>query len=121
MDSEIAVEDAGGRASGMAWALGKDLSTSARKTAVEPGASRRVEEQGQLVLSGLPAQRISEGLTATTGILCDWSLVSVPILSELVVVTDVITNVGDVRITSRLSCADPILSHPATVYLLTQA
>ena len=121
VDGEIAVEDGGGRPSGMCWALGTDLSTSARKTAIEPGASRRVLEQGQLVLSGLPAQRISEGLAATTGLLADWSLIYVPILSELVVVTDVITNVGDVRITSRLACGDPIVAHPATVYALTQA
>ena len=121
VDGEIAVEDGGGRPSGMCWALGTDLSTSARKSAVEPGASRRVEEQGRLVLSGLPAQRVGEGLAATTGILCDWSLVYVPILSELVVVTDTITNVGDVRITSRLAVADPIVSHPATAYKLEQA
>ena len=121
VDGEISVEDAGGRPSGMCWALGTDLSTSARKTAVEPGASRRVEEMGRLVLSGLPAQRVGEGLAATTGILCDWSLVYVPVLSELVVVTDVITNPGDVRITSRLAVANPIVAHPATVYALTQS
>ena len=121
VDGEIVVEDGGARPSGMAWALGRDLSTSARKTAVEPGASRRVEEMGRLVLSGLPAQRITEGLAGTTGLCADWSLVYVSILSELVVVTDTITNVGDVRITSRLAVADPIVSHPATAYKLTQA
>ena len=121
VDAEIAIEDAGGRPSGMAWALGKDLSTSARKTAVEPGASRRVEEQGRLVLSGLPAQRITEGLAGTTGLCADWSLIYIPVLSELLVTTDLVTSAGDVRITSRLACADPILSHPATAYRLTQA
>ena len=120
-DGEDIVEDAGGRRSGMAWALGKNLSTSARKTAIEPGGSRRAEEQGRLVLSGLPAQRITEGLAGTTGLCADWGLVYVPILSELVVVSDIITVPGDVRITSRLACASPIISHPATVYALTQA
>ena len=62
VDGELAVEDGGGRTEHMAWALGTDLDTSARKTAVEPGASRRVLEGGRLTLSNLPAQRIVEGL-----------------------------------------------------------
>ena len=118
---EDTIEDAGGRLSGMAWAAGSDLSTSARRALLEPGSDRRVEERGRLSLSGLPMQRITSGLSPTTGLLCDWSLIYVPILSELVVVTDLISNPGDVRVTSRLSCADPILAHPATAYKLEQA
>ena len=48
-------------------------------------------------------------------------MVYVPILSELVVVTDLVSHPGDVRITTRLACADPIVAHPAAVYALTQA
>ena len=69
---ELAVEDGGGRLPFMAWALGKDISTSARTVAIEPGASRRVEERGRLTLSGTPTQRITEGLVATTALLADW-------------------------------------------------
>ena len=104
----------------MSWAAGKDLSTSARRALLEPGSDRRVEERGRLSLSGLPMQRITTGLTATTGLCADWRTIYVPVLSQLVVVTDIITNPGDIRITSRLACASPIVSHPATVYKLEQ-
>ena len=86
VDAEVAVSDGGGRTQYMGWALGTDLDTSARKTAVEPGASRRVLEMGRLTLSGLPAQRIVEGLAGTTGLVADWRTVVVPVLSELLVV-----------------------------------
>ena len=120
-DGELSVEDGGGRSPYMAWALGRDLDTSAQKTAVEPGASRRVLEGGRLTLSGLPAQRIVEGLTSTTGLIADWQTVIVPILSELIIVVDRITTPGMARITSRLPIADPIVTHPSAVYALTQA
>ena len=121
VDGEIAVEDGGGRSPYMAWALGTDLDTSAQKTAVEPGASRRVLEGGRLTLSGLPAQRIVEGLEATVGLVGDWQTVIVPVLSELIIVIDRVTLPGFVRITSRLPIASPILTHPETIYALTQA
>ena len=120
-DAEIAVEDGGGRSQFMSWALGTNLDTSARKTAVEPGASRRVLEMGRLTLSGLPAQRIVEGLTATSGLIADWQTVTVPILDELIIVIDRVSVPGEVRITSRLSVADPITTHPSTIYKLEQA
>ena len=119
--AEIAVEDGGGRSEFMAWGLGSDLSTSARTVAIEPGGSRRVEERGALTLSGTPAQRITEGLAGTTGLIGDWQTVAVPVLSELLVVVDRITIPGFVRITSRLPIASPIVTHPAAVYALTQA
>ena len=121
VDAEVVVQDAGGRSEFMAWGLGRDLDTSAKKTAVEPGASRRVLEEGRLTLSGLPAQRIVEGLTATTGLIGDWQTVIVPVLSELIVVIDRVTLPGFVRITTRLPIADPILTHPETIYALTQS
>ena len=111
-DGELAVEDGGGRGLHMAWALGRSLDTSAKKTAVEPGASRRVVEMGRLTLSGLPAQRIVEGLGATVGLVGDWRTVVVPILSELIIVVDRVSVPGMVRITSRLPVADPIVTHP---------
>ena len=105
----------------MAWGLGTSLDTSARKVAIEPGGSRRVLEAGRLTLSGLPAQRIVEGLEATVGLVADWQTVIVPVLSELIIVVDRISVPGEVRITSRLPVADPILTHPSTIYKLTQA
>ena len=120
-DAELAVQDGGGRTEHTAWALGTDLDTSGRKTAVEPGASRRVLEMGRLTLSGLPAQRIVEGLAGTTGLVADWRTVVVPILSELIIVVDRISIPGMVRITSRLPVADPILTHPSAVFSLSQA
>ena len=121
VDGEIAVADAGGRSLYTAWALGRDLDTSARKTAVEPGASRRVLEMGRLTLSGLPAQRIVAGLGSSTGLCADWERITVPVLSELLVVVDRISNPGVVRITTRLPIADPIIATPSAVYALTQA
>ena len=120
-DGELAVEDGGGRTEHMAWALGTDLSTSAQKTAIEPGASRRVQENGRLTLSNMPAQRITEGLASTTGIIADWARITVPVLSELIVVVDRITNPGYVRLTSRLPVANPIIVTPSTIFVLTQA
>ena len=120
-DAEDAVSDGGGRMPFMGWALGTDLDTSTKKTSIEPGDSRRTQEGGRLILSGLPAQRITEGLTSTTGLVADWQTVSVPILSELIVVIDRVSNPGYVRLTSRLPIADPIVTHPSAVYALTQA
>ena len=121
VNGEIAVEDGFGRMEHMGWALGRDLDTSAKKTAVEPGASRRVLEEGRLTLSGLPAQRIVEGLASTTGLIADWQTVIVPILDQLVIVVDRVSNPGEVRITSRLPVASPILTHPSAVFKLEQA
>ena len=120
-DAELAVEDGGGRSPYMAWALGTDLDTSARKTAVEPGASRRVEEMGRLTLSGLPVQRITEGLAGTTGLCGDWRTVVVPILNQLIIVIDRVTVPGYVRLTSRLPIGGPLVTHPSTIFKLTQA
>ena len=120
-DGELAVQDGGGRSPYIAWGFGTTLSTSARKVAIEPGASRRVEERGALTLSGTPVQRITEGLAGTTGLCADWRTVVVPILTELIVVVDRISIPGMVRLTSRLPIADPIVTHPSAVYALTQA
>ena len=120
-DAEDAIEDAGARGPFMAWAAGADLSTSARRVAIEPGGSRRTEERGRLTLSGAPVQRITTGLAATTGLCADWRAVTVPVLDQLAVVVDRQTLPGDLRITSRLPVADPIVTHPATAYKLTQA
>ena len=121
VDGEIAVEDGGGRTQYMAWALGRDLDTSARKTAVEPGASRRVLEMGRLTLSDLPASRIVEGLAGTTGLVGDWRTVVVLVLSELLVIVDRISNPGYVRLTSRLPIGGPLITHPSAVFMIEQA
>ena len=121
INGEIAVEDGFGRSQFMSWGFGTTLSTSARKVAIEPGASRRVEERGALTLSGTPVQRIVEGLASTTGLIADWQTVSVPILDQLVIVIDRVSVPGMVRITSRLPVADPIITHPAAIFALTQA
>ena len=106
----------------MAWAFGKDLSTSARTVAIEPGGSRRVEERGRLTLSRLLTQRItSKAFTSTTGILADWRTVVVPVLDEVFVTVDNVTRPGNLRLTLRLPVADPIVTHPDAVYVLTQA
>ena len=120
-DAEIAVQDAGGRSEHMAWALGTDLSTSTQKTSIEPGSSRRTQEGGRLTLSGTPAQRITEGLLGTTGLCADWERITVPVLSQLVIVVDRITIPGFVRITTRLPIADPIITHPSAVFMIEQA
>ena len=121
INGEIAVEDGFGRSQFMSWGFGTTLSTSARKVAIEPGASRRVEERGALTLSGTPVQRIVEGLGATVGLIADWQTIIVPILDQLIIVIDRISVPGFVRITSRLPVADPILTHPSAVYKIEQA
>lgn len=118
--AEIAVEDAGGRGSYMAWALGTDLSTSARTTAIDPGSSRRVVERGRLSLSGTPAQRVGS-LPGTTGVLCDWRTIIQPVSSELTITMDRVSTPGMLRLTSRLPVGDPIVSAPGCVYKLEQA
>ena len=120
-DAELAVQDAGGRSQFMSWGFGKALSTAARKVAIEPGGSRRVEEMGRLTLSGTPAQRITEGLAGTTGLCADWRTVVVPVLSELIIVVDRISNPGMVRLTSRLPIGGPLITHPSAIYALTQS
>ena len=119
-DAELAVQDGGGRTEHTAWALGTDLSTSTQKTSIEPGSSRRTQEGGRLTLSGTPAQRITEGLAGTTGLVADWRTVVVPVLSELIIVVDRVTLPGFVRITSRLPIADPIVTHPSAIFKLEQ-
>lgn len=119
--AEDAVEDAGGRLPFMAWAFGKDLSASARQTAIDPGGSRRTEERGRLTLSGLATQRIVDGLASTTGILADWRTVVVPVADELGITVNRLSRPGETIITSRLDVADPIVSVPKALYVLTQA
>ena len=118
---EAAVEDAGGRRGNMAWAFGTDLSSSARTIAIDPGSSRRVEENGRLTLSNTPTQRVGSPFPTTTGVLADWRTILVPMLSTAMLVIDRVTNPGKVRLTTRLPIGNPIVSHPSTVYKLVQA
>ena len=97
------------------------MSTSTQKTSIEPGDSRRTQEGGRLTLSGTPVQRITEGLASTTGLCADWQTVTVPVLSEIIIVIDRVSVPGFVRITSRLPIADPIVTHTDAVYKLEQA
>ena len=120
-DGELAVEDGGGRTEYMAWALGTGLDASTKKTSIEPGDSRRTQEGGRLTLSGTPVQRITEGLAGTTGLCADWRTVVVPVLDQLIIVIDRVSVPGEVRITSRLPVADPILTHPSAIYKIEQA
>ena len=118
-DGEDAVEDAGGRLESFAWALGSDLSSSARRTAIDPGGSRRTEERGRLTLSGVAVQRVG-ALPATMGVLADWANVLVLTLDELEVIVDAVSKPGDVRLTSRLPIA-MIPTQPTTAYILRQS
>ena len=120
-DAELAVEDGGGRTEHLAWALGTGLDASTKKTSIEPGDSRRTQEGGRLTLSGTPVQRITEGLAGTTGLCADWRTVLVPVLDQIIVVVDRVSVPGEVRITSRLPVADPIVSHPSAVFALEQS
>ena len=118
---EIAVESASGRLPFMVWALGRDLDTATRKSAIDPGSSRRVQERGRLSLSGVPVQRVVSELATTTGILADFRTLIVPVLDRLQIVTNRITTPGQIRLTCRLPVANPIVTVPACVYALTQA
>ena len=44
----------------------------------------------------------------------------VPVLDEVLVTVDNVTHPGNLRLTLRLPVADPIVTQPSAVYLLTQ-
>ena len=72
-------------------------------------------------LSGTPTQRISSGLPSTTGLLCDWSSLILPIADRVEVIINRVTKPGEWIITSRLPVASPILQNASIAYKLEQA
>lgn len=118
---ESAVEDADGDPAAMAWLLGRDIHDSAKGALLEPGSDRRTLERGRMSVSGYPVYRSDSALAHSTGLLCDWASVVLVIQSGLGVTVDRISRPGEVRITSRLAVADPIVTRAARVYALTQA
>lgn len=120
-DGEDAIEDAGARGQYTAWGAGVSLSTSARRVTIEPGSDRRSEEAGRISLTNTPIQRVGSGLAPTEGLCADWSLILQPILSEILVIIDRQTSPGMTILTTRLPCSSPLVTHPSTVFKLTQA
>ena len=118
---ESVVEDADGDPMRMAWLLGTDLSTSSRNALLEPGSDRRTVERKAMSLSGYASVRSYTALPATTGLLCDWASVALVVLSDLAITVDRLTRPGEIRLTSRLTVADPQVTRPARVYKLEQA
>ena len=118
--AENSIEDAGGDAAGMAWLLGESLSNATRTTLIEPGSDRRVEERRRFTLSGSPVQRLTAGIADTTAVGADWSKVIVPVADELEVTIDRVSQPGTLKLTSRWAVADPILSRPGAVSVVTQ-
>ena len=119
--AEEVARDAHGRQAGLVWALGTDLDSSAKSTLLEPGSDRRVLERSRMSLSGTPTQRISSGLPSTTGLLCDWSSLILPIADRVEVIINRVTKPGEWIITSRLPVASPILQNASIAYKLEQA
>ena len=119
--AENAIEDAGGEPAGMAWLLGESLSNATRTSLLEPGSDRRTEERRRFTLSGTPIQRLGSGIDDTTGVGADWSKVLVPIADELEITVDRISQPGTLKLTSRWAVADPILSRPGAVSVVTEA
>ena len=94
--AEETVVDAGARLPGMAWALGRDLESAAARALLEPGSDRRVIERRTMQLTGTQTAR-DGSLTATDGLLADWSqAVAIVYTGEdlLQVVIDRITKPG---------------------------
>ena len=105
----------------MAWLLGSALSNATRTSLLEPGSDRRTEERRRFTLSGTPIQRLGSGIDDTTGVGADWSKVLVPIADELEITVDRISQPGTLKLTSRWAVADPILSRPGAVSVVTEA
>ena len=117
-DAETKVEDASGMSSG--WVLGKDLSTAARATLIEPGSDRRVEERGRLSLSGTPAYR-DGSIAAKSGLCADWQRAVVLVLEDEIEYTlNRVSKPGMLSITARLGVS-LLVVRPKLVYLLTEA
>ena len=119
--AEAAVEDADSDPQTSAWLLGSDLSDSARAAAIEPGSYRRTEERGRMTLSGYRSFRSDSAIALTTGLLCDWASIVLVMQSDLPTTVDRVTRPGEVRVTSRLAVASPIVTRLARVYALTEA
>ena len=119
--AEAAVEDEDSDPATSAWLLGSDLSDSARSAAIEPGSYRRTEERGRISLSGYRSFRSDSAIPGTTGLLCDWASVALVMQDSILVTVDRYSRPGEVRLTSRLAVADPIVTRAARVYKLEQA
>ena len=119
--AENTVEDADADGSRVAWLLGSTLSSATRSALLEPGSDRRVNERGRMSLSGYRAYRSNSAIASTNALLADWSSIAIVMQQQMVVIVDRISRPGEVRITSRLAVADPIVTRPARVYKLEQA
>ena len=119
--AEAAVEDADSDPMTSAWLLGSDLSDSARSSAIDPGSFKRTEEAKRMSLSGYRSFRSDSVIPATTGLFCDWASVILITQGDLQVTVDRVTKPGEVRITSRLPVAGPLLARPGRIYKLEQA
>ena len=121
LTAEATVEDADANPESLRWLEGSAHSTSTRGTLVEPGSFRRVVERERMTLSGVRAYRSNSAIASTSALLADWASIVLVVQNPIVVVVDRITRPGEVRITSRLAVADPVVTRPTRVYALTQA
>ena len=122
LTAEEALIDAGARLPGMAWALGTDLESAAARALLEPGSDRRVIERRTMQLTGTQTAR-DGSLTATDGLLADWSqAVAIVYTGEelLQIVIDRVTKPGSLRVwtIARLGLA---VVRPGLVYHLSEA
>lgn len=114
---ETAIEDADGTPT--AWIFGRALSSAARATVVEPGASIRVEQEGRLSLSGLRTFR-DGSITSTTGLSADWARAVVVVTGmEIEYTVNRVSKPGEVWLTARLP-VDLLVVRPEQVYVLTE-
>ena len=106
---------------GMAWLEGSARSASTRNRLVEPGSFRRVVERERMTLSGIASYRSNSAIATTSALLADWGSIALVMQTPLVVIVDRLTRPGEVRITTRLAVASPIVTRPSRVYSLAQA
>ena len=118
---ESTVEDADADPGAMAWLLGSDLSDAAKGALLEPGSDRRTLERGRMSLSGYRSFRSDSALPGTSGVVADWASIALVVQDSILVTIDRFSRPGEVRLTSRLAVADPIVTRAARVYALTQA
>ena len=96
------------------------MSRAARGTVLDPAARGDWRSKSGWCFSGYPSVRSYSALPAMTGVLADWRSIVLILQSSLWVTVDKVTYPDHVRITSRLSVADPVVTRPARVYRLTQ-
>ena len=121
ISGEEAVEDSDADPSRMAWLVGTTLDSSLRSRVNDPGSDRRSIERKVMTLSGYPALRSYSAMPVDQALLCDWGSIALIVQGDLHLTIDRLTRPGEIRLTSRLTVADPQVTRPQRIYKIVPA